>query len=92
MTDREKLYKKIIRQSEKIIADCRQAIRDYEWWNKNNPQHPPLDIEPERVLLSKEIRVLSLFRAGDSKGSARLAGENVAYMQRVFSEGEQIDA
>lgn len=61
----------------KIVRDCEQLIRDVEWWNNNRLDAPPMDCEPERVLLPIARACLSAWDANDLKKVAILASRMV---------------
>jgi hypothetical protein len=39
-----------LRRLDKLIHETDQIVRDIEYWNGHNLQHPPFDVEPERVM------------------------------------------
>lgn len=47
----------------KIVRDCEQLIRDVEWWNRHRTDAPPMDCEPERVLLPVARKCLAAWAA-----------------------------
>lgn len=49
----------------RIVRECEQMIRDVEWWNRNRLDAPPLDCEPERVLLPVARACLAAWDVGD---------------------------
>ncbi len=52
MTERQKFLKKrMLKRCKKMIAECEQIIIDATCWNSINPQHPPIDVERERVTI-----------------------------------------
>jgi len=57
----------------KIVRECEQFIRDVEWWNANRTDAPPMDCEPERVLLPVARACLAAWDVGDADKAARLA-------------------
>jgi hypothetical protein len=61
----------------RIICECEQLIRDVEWWNRNRPNDPPMDCEPERVLLPVARQCLAAWDAGDSVKAGVLAAKMV---------------
>jgi hypothetical protein len=58
----------------KMIRECELEIRTIESWNTNRTDVPPMDCEPERVMLQIARQCLAAFDAGDGPESERLAG------------------
>jgi hypothetical protein len=67
----------------RIIRECEQFIRDVEWWNANRTDAPPMDCEPERVLLPVARACRAAWDAGDSVR----AGELSARMLEIAKAG-----
>lgn len=62
--------RRLKRRLKKIVAECQQLINDVRYWNSINPQHPPLDCEPEHVMLSFAVPALAALDRDDWKGAA----------------------
>ncbi len=63
--DREnKVHKRVRAKLRRLIREMEQTIRDVEWWNRNRPGEPPLDCEPEQIVLAHARRCLAACNAG----------------------------
>jgi hypothetical protein len=65
----------------KIVRECEQLIRDVASWNENRPDAPPMDDEPERLLLPVARRCLKAWDAGDTLLAQALSEQMVNLMQ-----------
>jgi hypothetical protein len=65
--------RRIRRELLTVIRETGQMIRDIEWWNTNRTDVPPMDCEPERVMLQIARQCLAAVDAGDGPESERLA-------------------
>lgn len=82
--EHQALGRRIAARYDKMIAEAEQLIRDCDAWNAANPQHPPFDVEADRIYLAELRKCQELFREGRSHeiDMARLlvaADEAVAY-------------
>ncbi len=59
-----KVHRRIRAKLRRLIREMEQTIRDVEWWNRNRPGEPPLDCEPERIVLAHARRCLMSCNAG----------------------------
>lgn len=59
MSGREKLRQKIIRDTNRQIAEFEQVICDVEYWNSINPNETPFDCGLERVLIVFARKILA---------------------------------
>ena len=49
---------RIIRRTRQQIAECDQAVRDVEYWNKINPKETPFDPAPFRAMADLHGKIL----------------------------------
>jgi hypothetical protein len=82
--EHQALGRRIAARYDKMIADAEQLIRDCDAWNGANPQHPPFDVEADRIYLAELRKCREMFLSGRSReiDMARLlvaADEAVAY-------------
>lgn len=68
----------------KIIREREDMIATVEWWNKNRTDAPPMDCEPERVMLKKARECRAAW--GDRDKYARIAGEMAEYATRAMRD------
>ena len=92
--ERAELGRKIISDLNRMIEEGEQNIRDTEYWNRINPQHPPFDVESDRLLVSQLRRDRELFLQGrsleiDSSKSVRFAREAVEANATLPGSGVQ---
>lgn len=69
---REQQKAELLRRSDYIIDEVAQMIRDVEWWNNNRLDAPPMDCEPERLLLCLLKKQRAAFAAEDLELQAAL--------------------
>lgn len=74
---------------QKIINQCSQMIRDGSYWNSINPEEEPLDLEPERVLLSLAKEAATLWDSGQIKQSFAVGERMYVYAERTQQERGQ---
>lgn len=77
---RERLRRRIIRNLRKMIRISQENIAIVEWWNTHRTEHPPLDCEPDRIVVSLARRTLAAFVAGDRPAEEAAAKELNRYL------------
>lgn len=76
----------------KTIKELRQLVRDIESWNDNNPQHTPIDCEPERVCLDHAVKYLSQLQREYENPTGHISDEHTKGMIRALKdEGSRFD-
>lgn len=68
-----------LKRLEQIIADAEQLVRDVEWWNRNRTDAPPMDCEPERVMLPMARACLASWDPNDTGEFTRRVNELAAH-------------
>ncbi len=71
---------------QKIINETSQMIRDATYWNQINPQHQPMDVEPERVMLRMATRAAELWDQGQIAEWDRATNEMMKYAATLEKE------
>lgn len=79
-----RLLRKMRRDLRRMIGELRQLIRDYEWWNNNRLDAEPLDIEPDRVLLSHHLHSLAALERCDMREFNRLSEVALKYAEAEY--------
>jgi len=51
MSDRERERQRLMRVCRRIIAEIESLMRDMAEWNQTNPQHDPIDPDPDLSML-----------------------------------------
>lgn len=86
--EHQALGRRIVARYDRMIANAEQLIRDVDGWNAANPQHPPFDVEADRIYLAELRKCREMFRQGRSReiNMVRLlvaADEAVAYGENL---------
>jgi len=78
------------RRVAKLARDCEEQIATAEWWATNRTEHPPIDIEDFRVMLSKCRVALAAYDRADWLAFDDAVTELGQYaVQLAEAEGEE---
>lgn len=82
MTQKDRLYRKIVKRFSRTIRECDQMLIDFNYWMGLNPNESPLDLEPVRLTKAMAEKLLAKFRRGE-----RLEDAEMAEYIKVAGEG-----